>query len=137
VGEGADFYKRQYASIGADPQRRVRLETYDEDLGQAGWLEAAEAREFASWLGPGVTSVLDIACGSGGISELFANQVHASMTGVDIDARAIAAARAREVPGCEPGARRERAASLSGRSFRRRVLERLGSPPARPTRRTE
>jgi SAM-dependent methyltransferase len=101
VGEGADFYKRQYASIGADPQRRVRLETYDEDLGQAGWLEAAEAREFASWLGPGVTSVLDIACGSGGISELLASQVHASVTGVDIDARAIAAARARDVPGCE------------------------------------
>jgi len=48
VTEGSDFYEKAYSSVDANPQRRVRLETYDEDLGQLGWIEAAEAREFAS-----------------------------------------------------------------------------------------
>jgi len=101
VTEGSDFYEKAYSSVDADPQRRVRLETYDEDLGQLGWIEAAEVREFASWLGSGVTSVLDVACGSGGISALLASELDASVTGIDIDARAIGAAREREAAGCD------------------------------------
>jgi hypothetical protein len=60
--------------VGADAQTRVPNETYDEDLGQAGWLPATEAPEFASWLGSGVTSLLEVACGSGGISALLADE---------------------------------------------------------------
>ncbi len=98
---GSDFYEKTFASVDSDPQRRVRLETYDEDLGQAGWLQAAEAREFASWLGADVTSVLDVACGSGGISALLAKETGAKVVGIDIDPRAIASARDRDAPGCE------------------------------------
>ena len=99
--EGWDFYEKAYSSVDADPQRRVRLKTYDEDLGQLGWIEASEAREFAAWLGSGVTSVLDVACGSGGISALIASELDASVTGIDIDPRAIVAAREREARGCD------------------------------------
>ena len=99
--DGSDFYEKTYASVDTDPQRQVRLETYDEDLGQAGWLQAAEAREFASWLGAGLTSVLDVACGSGGISALLAKETGAKLIGIDNDSRAIAAARGRDAQGCE------------------------------------
>ncbi|MBA3691082.1 MAG: methyltransferase domain-containing protein [Actinobacteria bacterium] len=97
---GSDFYEKAYASVETDPQRRVRLETYDEDLGQAGWLQAAEAREFASWLGTDLTSILDVACGSGGISALLARETGTAVTGVDNDPRAIEAAIARGTPRC-------------------------------------
>jgi SAM-dependent methyltransferase len=99
--DGSDFYEKTYASVDADAQQHVRLETYDEDLGQAGWLQAEEAREFASWLGAGVTSVLDVACGSGGISALLRKETGARVIGIDNDPRAIAAARDRDAPGCE------------------------------------
>jgi SAM-dependent methyltransferase len=99
--DGSDFYEKTYASVDSDPQRQVRLETYDEDLGQAGWLQAAEAREFASWLGADMTSVLDVACGSGGISALLAKETGAKVVGIDNDPRAIASARDRDAPGCE------------------------------------
>ena len=67
VGEDSDFYEKTYSTVRSDVQTRVRSATYDEDLGQAGWMQAAEAHEFASWLGSGLTSVLDVACGAGGI----------------------------------------------------------------------
>jgi SAM-dependent methyltransferase len=101
VAKSSDFYEKTYSSGAADPQRRVRLETYDEDLGQAGWLQATEAREFASWLGSGLTSILDVACGSGGISALLAKQMGAAVTGIDNDPRAIVAARSQDAPNCE------------------------------------
>jgi SAM-dependent methyltransferase len=94
------FYETQYTSVGAGPQQRVRFETYDEDLGQLSWLQAAEAREFASWLGPNAASILDVACGSGGVSELLARFLSARVIGVDIDEHAIAAARGRNAPSC-------------------------------------
>jgi hypothetical protein len=71
VVEDSDFYEKTYSTVRSDVQTRVRNETYDEDLGRAGWLQATEAHEFASWLGSGVMSVLDVACGSGGISALL------------------------------------------------------------------
>lgn len=100
MAEGSDFYEKTFSSVEADPQRRVRLETYDEDLGQAGWLQAAEAREFASWLGSGPMSILDVACGSGGISALLARETGAAISGIDNDPRAIDAAGSREAPTC-------------------------------------
>ncbi|MDP9327059.1 MAG: methyltransferase domain-containing protein [Actinomycetota bacterium] len=100
MGAGSDFYEKTYSSGEADPQRRVRLETYDEDLGQAGWLQAAEAREFASWLGSGLREILDVACGSGGISTLLAEETGAAVTGIDKDPHAVEAAQSRGAPNC-------------------------------------
>ena len=65
MGEGTSFYETTYSTVGTDVQTRVRTETYDEDLGQAGWLHASEAGEFASWLGSDVRSLLDVAWPSG------------------------------------------------------------------------
>src|SRR5438874_378444 len=91
VAEDSDFYEKAYSTIRSDVQTLVRSETYDEDLGQAGWMQAAEAHEFASWIGSGVTSVLDVACGSGGISALLAKRLGAEVTGIDVDPHAVAA----------------------------------------------
>ena len=100
MSEEPDFYEKTYSSVASDVQTRVRAETYDEDLGQAGWLQASEAREFASWLGPGIKLLLDVACGSGGISTLLADELDAEVTGIDNDPDAIAAASDRGSERC-------------------------------------
>jgi SAM-dependent methyltransferase len=100
VATDADFYEKTYPTSRSEVQSRVRAETYDEDLGQAGWLQAAEAHEFASWLGSGVTSVLDVACGSGGISALLAEDLGAEVIGIDIDPHAVEAAVERGADRC-------------------------------------
>jgi len=100
VSRESDFYETIYSTVGTDVQTRVRNETYDEDLGQAGWLQASEARELASWLGAGVRTLLDVACGSGGIAAFLADALGAEVIGIDNDPRAIAAANERGAPGC-------------------------------------
>ncbi len=95
MGEGPDFYETTYSTVGTDVQTRVRNETFDEDLGQAGWLRASEAREFASWLGADVMSLLDVACGSGGISTFLATELGADVIGIDNDPHAIRATNER------------------------------------------
>ena len=67
------LYDDHYGQIATDPQMAVRRETYDEDLGQASWITAAEARDSfrALELAPGRTA-LEVACGSGGITCLLA-----------------------------------------------------------------
>jgi SAM-dependent methyltransferase len=85
-----DLYDGHYGHLAADPQVEVRRETYGEDLGQAGWLTLAEAREFFRELelGPGRTA-LEVACGSGGITCRMALESGARSVGVDINARGI------------------------------------------------
>ena len=72
------------------------LVAYDEDLGQASWLTAAEAREFFGLLqlGPGRTA-LEVACGSGGVTCRMAVETGASCVGIDINPHGIEAARRR------------------------------------------
>lgn len=92
----ADLYDDHYGHIAADAQVAVRLETYDEDLGQASWITLAEARVFFDALGlaPG-KKALEVACGSGGITCRMAQETGAQCVGVDINAHAIEAATAR------------------------------------------
>lgn len=94
-----DLYDEHYGHLAAEAQRAVRRETYDEDLGQASWITLAEAREWFRLLGlRSGQSVLEVACGSGGLSCRMALETGASCVGVDINARGIEAAntRARE-----------------------------------------
>lgn len=90
----AALYDDHYGQLTSEAQLAVRLATYDEDIGQASWLMAAEAREFflALRLGPG-RRALEVACGAGGVTCRMARETGASCVGVDINAHGIAAAR--------------------------------------------
>jgi SAM-dependent methyltransferase len=96
VPPAVDLYDGLYGHLEADVQRAVRRETYDEDLGQSSWITLAEAREWFRRLelSPGKTA-LEIACGSGGMTERMARETGASCVGVDINAHGIDGARAR------------------------------------------
>jgi len=50
-----ELYDGHYGQLATDVQGEVRRETYEEDLGQASWITAAEAREWFDLLrlGPG------------------------------------------------------------------------------------
>ena len=93
------LYDGHYGHLSADPQVAVRRRTYDEDLGQSSWLTAAQALEFFRLLelGPG-QRVLEVACGSGGVTCRMALETGAACLGVDINPHGIRAAetRARE-----------------------------------------
>ena len=91
--EEVDLYDGAYANLDADPYVAVRRQTYDEDLGQASWITLAEAREFfrSLELAPGQT-VLEVACGSGGITCHMAAETGAHCVGVDINPQGIEAA---------------------------------------------
>jgi len=96
VAAKADLYDDHYGHIAADAQVAVRLETYDEDLGQASWITLAEARGFFDVLdlAPG-KNALEVACGSGGITCRMAKETGAQCIGVDINPHGIAAAERR------------------------------------------
>jgi SAM-dependent methyltransferase len=90
------LYDGHYGHLSADPQVAVRRRTYDEDLGQSSWLTAAQALEFFRLLelGPG-QRVLEVACGSGGVTCRMALETGATCVGVDINPHGIRAAEAR------------------------------------------
>jgi SAM-dependent methyltransferase len=88
-----DLYDGHYRELDAEVQAAVRRQTYGDDLGQASWITLAEARKFfqALELGPDRT-VLEVACGSGGITCCMARETGARCTGVDINEQGIEAA---------------------------------------------
>ncbi len=90
---GALFFDAAYDSASASVHAQVRRETYDGDIGQTSWLDLAEWRALTSRLGVGPGStVLDVACGSGGPALQLARDTGAAVVGVDLHADAIAAA---------------------------------------------
>ena len=91
-----DLYDGHYGNLASEAQVEVRRETYGEDLGQASWLTADEARRWFGLLqlGPG-RAALEIACGSGGVTCEMARHTGAACAGVDINEHGIAAAKAR------------------------------------------
>lgn len=94
--DDVNLYDSHYGHLDADPLAAVRRETYDEDLGQASWLTLAEAREFFRLLGLGPgQAVLEVACGSGGVTCRMAVETGATCVGIDLNARGIEAAVAR------------------------------------------
>lgn len=90
-----NLYDRHYGRLSAEIQRDVRRETYDEDVGQASWIDLAEAREWFRLLELAAgREALEVACGSGGLTCRIAAETGASCVGVDVNAHGIAAARA-------------------------------------------
>src|ERR687898_3043895 len=88
------LYDSTYAEFDLDVRRRVRLETYGEDIGQNGWLTADEWRAMIAWLRIGRDSrVLDVACGSGGPARELIRTTSATVVGLDVNRHAIETAR--------------------------------------------
>ena len=95
MSHDVDLYDTHYAHLAANVQTDVRRETYDEDLGQSSWITLAEAREWFHLLRLHAGSrVLEVGCGSGGVTRRLAVETGASAVGVDINAHGIEAATA-------------------------------------------
>jgi SAM-dependent methyltransferase len=93
-----NLYDSHYDQVNADVYQEIRRATYGEDLGQASWITADECRQFCDWLGIGAQHrLLEVACGSGGVSTRIAEITGAQVVGVDINSFAIDAARNRPV----------------------------------------
>jgi SAM-dependent methyltransferase len=92
----ADFYDGEYGRSDDACHRAIRSETFDVDLGQESWLQAAECERFGDWLqlAPG-RRLLEVACGAGGVARHLAARTGADVVGIDVNRHAIAAAQRR------------------------------------------
>lgn len=89
-----DHYGATYEQFAARVYAQVRAEAFGEDLGQTGWLSAAEQDLFLSWLGLGAGScLLDVACGSGGPTLRLARRAKCRVIGIDVHEDAVRTAR--------------------------------------------
>jgi len=94
MSDFVDLYDNLYSNFQADALRAVRRETYGEDIGQNSWLTADELRTFAGWLEVGPqSSVLEVACGSGGPALFLAHETGCRVIGTDINEHGIATAK--------------------------------------------
>jgi SAM-dependent methyltransferase len=88
-----EFYSAQYARFGGKLAADVRLEAYGDDFGQQGWRSIKEQAKIVELVRKlEHPRVLDVACGSGGPALAIAAQTGCRLTGVDIEATAIATA---------------------------------------------
>ena len=93
MSRDVDLYDTHYSHLAANAQTEVRRETYDEDLGQSSWITLAEAREWFRLLRLDAgRRVLEVGCGSGGVTRRMAMETGSSAVGVDINAHGIEAA---------------------------------------------
>ena len=85
-----DLYNNSYGSYELDAHRRVRVETYGQDLGQTSWVTNEESNEIPKLLGLGPDSaVLEIGCGSGRYAIHVAQETGCRITGIDINPHGI------------------------------------------------
>ena len=90
-----DLYGASYKNFATDLYGEIRTEAFGEDIGQTGWITAEEQDLFIGLLklSPG-DRLLDIACGSGQPTLRIARKSGCRVTGIDLHAEGIAAARA-------------------------------------------
>lgn len=96
TGEPArvDFYGSQYGNFASELYAEARRATYDEDIGQNGWLTAAEQDLMLEWLDLDPSArLLDVGCGSGGPTLRIAGAAGCRVDGIDVHPDAIEAAR--------------------------------------------
>src|SRR5262245_5686355 len=93
MSDPVNLYDSHYGKTEDDVYRGVRAETFGEDIGQTSWLTVKECDDLCSWVELTPRSrVLEIACGSGGVSVRIAERFGASVTGVDLNEAAVAEA---------------------------------------------
>ena len=74
--------------------KQIRTETFGEDIGQFSWITADEFRKLVGRLELAPQSVLlDVACGSGGLSQYVAATIGCKVFGIDLSAEAIQTAK--------------------------------------------
>jgi SAM-dependent methyltransferase len=85
-----ELYNSAYGNYELDVYRRVRLETYGEDLGQTSWVTTEESNEIPKLLELTPDSqVLEIGCGSGRYALRVAETVGCRITGLDLNSHGI------------------------------------------------
>jgi len=85
-----DLYNSSYGNYELDVYRKVRVETYGEDLGQTSWVTTEESNDIQKLLGLTANSrVLEIGCGSGRYALHVAQRVGCHITAVDINPHGI------------------------------------------------
>ncbi len=86
-------YDANYRNFENDLYAEMRRDVFGEDVGQSGWMDTQEQDKYLGWLrlAPG-KSLLDVACGTGGLALRIAALTGCSVTGVDAHKDAIAAA---------------------------------------------
>lgn len=88
-----NLYDSHYAQLQADVYARIRSSVYGDEVGQTGWITLDQARACFEKLRVGPDrDVLDVACGSGGLTRLMARETGCRAAGVDINPFAIEAA---------------------------------------------
>ncbi len=96
VSDRHDLYDQHYGHMQDPVYSEIRAETFDDDLGQTGWLTLAELRTFMGRLSLNASCrVLEVACGGGGAAIAIAHEAGAHVVGVDVNHHAIQAASAR------------------------------------------
>lgn len=94
MAQEVNLYDGHYGRLTATALSEVRRATYGEDLGQAGWITAADARELFALLGlRSGDSALEVACGSGGVLCRMVTETGVRCVGIDINPHGIAAAK--------------------------------------------
>ena len=90
-------YGDVYEGFESALMRQVRLEAYgDQDVGQQSWVTATELDGCIRALDlDGTSRLLDIGCGPGGPLTYVVERTRCSSVGLDVDAAAITAGRAR------------------------------------------
>jgi SAM-dependent methyltransferase len=84
-------YSAQYEQFAADVHSQVRTAAFGEDIGQNSWLTADELEGFAGWLElESSSSLLDVACGSGGPALHLVRLTGCKVCGVELYAEAVA-----------------------------------------------
>lgn len=96
VAADPEYYDSVYRDFDSPLARRVRRESYGEDIGQHSWVTADELRADIARLGLSPASrVLDLGCGPCGPLTFVAQTIGCRVTGLEISPPALAVGRAR------------------------------------------
>jgi ubiquinone/menaquinone biosynthesis C-methylase UbiE len=87
------FYDANFVHSSDEINAAIRRAAFGEDIGQFSWTTADEHRRFQAWLTIGTeSSVLEVACGSGGPALFMVRSTGCHLVGIDVHAAGVATA---------------------------------------------